>query len=169
MLGVYCSASFGILILACLSPQQGPQSPALSPLAAYEKEMQEHPLDALIIARRAAKTLGEEDKRLNALAVQLQEKNLPQLGFRQVIQLAQVMEKKLEDPSAAKRTRISWLRQRGLGLSELEVRELLGPPAHLSYQVLFRGQIEQWTYDSPALVIQFLSTKGNISRLQTVH
>jgi hypothetical protein len=170
MLGVYCSASFGILALAGLSPQQGPQPPALNPLAAYEKEMQEHPLDALIIARHAAKTFGQEDKRLNALAVQLQERNLPQLGFRQVIELAEVMEKKLEDPSAAKRIRISWLRQRGIGLSELEVRELLGPPAHVSYQVLFRCQVEQWTYVGPAtLVLQFLSTKGNISRLQTVH
>jgi hypothetical protein len=170
MLDVYCSASFGILALVSLSPQQGPQPPALNPQAAFEKEMREHPSDALVIARRAAKTFGEEDKRLNALAVQLQEKNLPQLGFRQVIELAEVMEKKLEDPLAAKRTRISWLRQRGLGLSESEVRELVGPPAHVSYQFLFRSQVEQWKYDSPAaLVLQFLSPKGNISRLQTVH
>ena len=138
-------------------------------LAAYEKEMAEHPQEALVIARRAVRAFGKDEKRLYALAVQLQEKNLPFLGLGQVTELAETVEK-LEDRAASNRIRVSWLQQRGRGLNTQEVRQLLGPPSHVSSQILYRRQIEQWSYDLPAsLSLTFLCTKGQIPHLQTVH
>ncbi len=159
--------SFVVLSLGA-GPGQGPV--ADETLAAYEKEMAEHPREALAIARRAVRAFGKDEKRLYALAVQLQEKNLPFLGLGQVTELAETVEKKLEDRAVSNRIRVSWLQQRGLGLSTQEVRQLLGPPAHVSSQILFRSQIEQWSYDLPAsLSLIFLCTKGQIPHLQTVH
>ncbi|SRR6266849_38873 len=149
-------------------PAQGPV--AAETLAAYEKEMAEHPQEALAIARRAVRTFGKDEKRLYALAVQLQEKNLPFLGLGQVTELAETVEKKLEDRAASNRIRVFWLQQRGLGLSTQEVRQLLCPSPHASSQILYRRQIEQWSYDLPAsLSLIFLCTKGQIPHLQTVH
>jgi hypothetical protein len=158
------------LIAICLGAEATQGQVAAETLAAYEKEMAQHPQEALAIARRAVKMFVKEEKRLYALAVQLQEKNLPFLGLGQVTELAETMEKKLEDRAASNRIRVSWLQQRGLGLNTQEVRQLLGSPAHVSSQILYRRQIEQWSYDLPAsLSLIFLCTKGQIPHLQTVH
>ena len=161
-----------IVPLVVLNLEAGPGQGQVADeaLAAYEKEMAEHPQEALVIARRAVRAFGKDEKRLYALAVQLQEKNLPFLGLGQVAELAEVAEKKLEDRAANNRIRASWLQQRGLGLSTQEVRQLLGPPEHVSSQILYRRQIEQWSYDLPAsLSLIFLCTKGQMPHLQTVH
>jgi len=165
-------AGLRILILVAMTWQAGPQQEQapIEPLAVYEKEMEEHPLDALVIARRAGKMFRKDEKRLKALAAQLLEKSLHQLGFGQVMELVEVVDKDLEDSSAANRIRVSWLRERGFGLSALEVRRLLGPPPRVSSQLLYRGQIEQWGYDRPtAVVLIFFCTKGHTPSLQIVH
>src|SRR5437870_13795574 len=172
MLCGYSLAGFGVLALVAINPQVGPQEdqPATNPLAVHEKEMEERPLDALAIALRAAKILGKDEKRLITFATQVQERNLSQLGFRQVMELAEVVEKKVVNSSAANRIRISWLQQRGFGLSMSEVRELVGPPARTSSQILYRGQLEQWTYERPTnLVLSFIGTKVYRPYLETVH
>jgi len=165
-----CFIGLRIVPLVVLNLGAGQGQVADETLAAYEKEMAQHPQEALAIARRAVRTFGKEEKRLYVLAVQLQEKNLPFLGLGQVAELAEVEEKKLEDLPASNRIRVSWLQQRGLGLSTQEVRQLLGSPAHVSSQILYRRQIEQWSYDLPAsLSLTFLWTKGQMPHLQTVH
>ena len=158
------------LVAFCLAAEAAQGPVADETLAAYEKEMAEHPQEALVIARRAVRTFEKDEKRLYTLAVQLQEKNLPFLGLGQVAELADVAEKKLEDRAASNRIRVSWLQQRGLGLSTQEVRQLLGSPTQVSSQILYRRQIEQWSYDLPTpLSIIFLCTKGQTPHLQNVH
>ena len=138
-------------------------------LAAYEKEMAERPLEALSIARRASALFADEEKHLYGLAVKHQEKHLPELSLAQVIELAEVVEKKLQDPAAAYHVRQSWLVARGFGLGQEDVRRLLGLPQKISFQILYGRQLEQWKYERPSrLWLVFLCTKTHISTLQTV-
>ena len=140
------------------------------PLAVIRKEMAEHPLDALAIARRATQNFKQEEKHFYALAAQLQEKNLHQLSFGQVLELVDVVESKLQDLPTSMRIRVSWLQQRGNNLLPQEVRQILGSPRHVSSQILFRRQIEQWNYDLPISVsLTFSCTEGHDIRLQAVH
>jgi hypothetical protein len=54
--------------------------------------------------------------------------------------------------------------------SPAEVKELLGPPAKVARQILFRRYVEQWTYETPLpLLLEFHFRKGQESRLYTVH
>jgi hypothetical protein len=46
------------------------------------------------------------------------------------------------------------------GMSQPEVRRLLGPPAHICRQIMFRRHLEQWVYDDPAAWIEFDCVRG---------
>ena len=138
-------------------------------LAAYEKEIAERPLEALSIARRASALFADQEKHLYGLAVKQQEEHLPELSLAQAIELAEAFEKKLEDPDAAYYVRQNWLVARGYGLSQEDVRRLLGLPQKISMQILYGRQLEQWNYERPSrLWLVFLCTKTHIPALQTV-
>ncbi len=138
-------------------------------LAAFEKEMVDRPGEALSIARRAATIYVNDEKQLYALAVKHQEKHLAELSLAQAIELAETFEKKLDDPQSGRGVRISWLLSRGPGLHPDEVRCLLGSPLKISFQIVYRRQLEQWTYEQPAPAwLTFSCTKGQVPRLQTV-
>jgi hypothetical protein len=138
-------------------------------LAAIEKEIKEHPGEALAIARRAVGVLGSDEKKLYSLAAQEQQKILASLGLGQVTELAEVLEKKLDDPQGGRRVRIARLQQRGLGLSPPEVRQLLGPPQRIAYQLIYRQQIEQWAYEGSLKIWAiFIYTDSHVQRLQKV-
>jgi hypothetical protein len=139
-------------------------------VAAYEKEMADHPTEALSIARRAAAVFANEEKNLYWLAVKLQEKHLNELSLVQAIELAETFEKKLEDTQAGRVVRINWLTSKGIGASMDEVRQLLGIPLRISFQIVYRRQFEQWTYEQPVPAhLTFSCTKGQTPRLQNVH
>jgi len=139
-------------------------------LSAYEKEMADHPLEALTIARRASSVLGKDEKQLYQSAAEQQEKNLALLGLGQIIELAEVLQKKLDDPQSSRRVRVSWLEQRGMGLTPEQVRQLLGPPQQVTSEILYRRQIDQWVYNQPtALWINFSYTNGHMARVRSVH
>jgi len=158
-----------VAIISLLGVQAGPDEKS-ERLTAFEKEMKDRPGEALAIARRAVGVLGSDEKRLYGLAVQEQQKILPTLGLAQVTELAEVLEKKLDDPQGGRRIRIVWLQQRGRGLSPSEVRLLLGPPQRIAYQLIYRQQIEQWAYEaSPKLWAVFIYTDNHVQRLQKVH
>jgi len=138
-------------------------------LAAFEKEMAERPQEALSIARRAAATFADAEKMLYSSAVKEQEKHLAELNLSQVLDLAEAFEKKLVDHHAGRRIRINWLTARALGLTQDEVRRLLGLPQKSSFQIVYRRQIEQWVYDQPVPAwLTFSCSKGQIPRLQSV-
>lgn len=138
-------------------------------LAAFEKEMIDRPREALSIARRAAAVYANDEKQFFTLAVKHQEKHLAELSLAQAIELAETIEKKLEDSQSGRGLRINWLLSRGPGLSPDEVRRLLGSPLKISYQIVYRRQLEQWIYEQPAPAwITFSCTKGQIPRFQTV-
>jgi hypothetical protein len=138
-------------------------------LAAYEKEMAERPLEALSIARRASALFTDEEKHLYGLAVKQQEKHLPELSLSQAIELAEALEKKLQDTASAYHVRQSWLVARGVGLSQEDVRRLLGLPQKISFQILYGRQLEQWNYERPnRLWLTFACTKNHMPTLQTV-
>jgi hypothetical protein len=160
---------FVSLIVLTLGAEAGQDQGGAEPLAAFEKEIVDHPLEALAIARRAAGVFGKEETRLYRLAAQQQEKILPSLGLGQVTELAEVLEKKLVDPQTSWQVRIAWLQQRGLGLSPSEVHQLLGSPRSFSLQMLYRRQIEKWVYDQPGrLWLTFIYTNAHTGRLQHV-
>ena len=57
-----------------------------------------------------------------------------------------------------------------IGMTEDEVRRLLGPPRRFGRQILFRRYLEQWTYDRPVpLWIEFNAIQGQELQVQTVH
>lgn len=58
------------------------------------------------------------------------------------------------DPSAAARM------FKDANLSAVETRQLLGPPARIARQILYRRHLEVWTYDSPGLRIEFDCVRG---------
>jgi hypothetical protein len=140
------------------------------PLGTYKKEMKERPLEAFSIARQAAKAFPGEEKHLLQTAADQLLIHLDELNYSQIMELAKVLETKLGDPRAARKARFSWLKLRGMGLSQEEVRQLLGPPKRTAVQILYRRQLEQWLYEQPnSIWLIFISSKGQISRLQTVH
>jgi hypothetical protein len=54
--------------------------------------------------------------------------------------------------------------------SPKDALEILGPPAKISRQVLFRRYVEQWRYESPLqLLLEFDFRRGQESHLATVH
>jgi hypothetical protein len=132
-----------------------------------EKEMAERPQEALAIARRASFVSGKDRKRLFGLAARYQEKELKNLSEAQAVELAKVLENTLGDPKASLRVRLDWLRYRGM--TQEEVLRLLGPPKRVSWQILYRHQIEQWVYDEPAVRIDFDCAKGLDPKLLSVH
>jgi hypothetical protein len=137
-------------------------------IQAVEKEMAERPQEALAIARRAGFVSAEDRKRLFGLAARYQEKELKSLNEAQTVELAKVVENTLGDPKASLRIRLDWLKFRGM--TEEEVLRLLGPPKRVSWQILYRHQIEQWLYDEPAAVrIDFDCVKGLDPKLLSVH
>jgi hypothetical protein len=53
------------------------------------------------------------------------------------------------------------------GLSEKEVRELLGgPPNTIAREILYNRYVEQWTYDNKVR-LEFAGRKGEAKQLQT--
>ncbi len=75
---------FVSLVVLTLGAEAGQDQGGADPRAAFEKEMVDHPLEALTIARRAVGVLGKEETRLYRLAARQQEKILPSLGLGQV-------------------------------------------------------------------------------------
>ncbi len=139
-------------------------------LAVYEKEMAERPLEAMSIARRATVPFPDDEKQLFKLAANQLEKRLSELSLAQALELAEVLEKKLEDSQAGRRIRFNWIQARSPGLSQEEVRRLLGSPQRNSFQVVYFRQIEQWIYDQPVPAkLTFSCTKGQSPRLDVVH
>jgi hypothetical protein len=56
------------------------------------------------------------------------------------------------------------------GMSQAEVRNLLGPPKHVARQILYRRYLEQWVYDGPnAVRIEFDCVRGREPQILTVH
>lgn len=155
--------------ILCLNLRVGAVAQEKKELVTFEKEMIEHPLEALSVARRGASAFANDEKELYALAGKHQVKHLNELSLAQAIDLAETFEKKLEDPQSGRGVRINWLSSRGIGLSPDEVRRLLGPPLKISFQFVYRRQLEQWTYEQPAPAwLSFTCTKGQVPRLQTV-
>jgi hypothetical protein len=54
------------------------------------------------------------------------------------------------------------------GMSAQKVRELLGPPRTIARQILYGRYLEQWTYDTPAVRIEFDWRKGQEKQIQAV-
>jgi len=138
-------------------------------LAAYEKEIVEHPLEAISIARRGSALFAGQEKHLFELAARQQEKKLAELSLAQAFELAEVIEKKLQGPAEANHVRSSWLALRGLGLSQEDVRRFLGLPQKISSQILYCRQLELWSYEHPAGVwLTFICTKNHTPTLHSV-
>jgi hypothetical protein len=55
------------------------------------------------------------------------------------------------------------------GLTQPEVRRLLGPPRRMARQILYRRYLEQWVYDGPnAVRIEFECVRGKEPQILTV-
>lgn len=54
------------------------------------------------------------------------------------------------------------------GMTAAQVRELLGPPKRTAREILYARYVEQWTYDEPAVRIEFEWRKGKEKQIQTV-
>jgi hypothetical protein len=54
------------------------------------------------------------------------------------------------------------------GMTAAQVRELLGAPKRVARQILYARYVEQWTYDDPAVRIEFDWRKGQEKQIQTV-
>jgi hypothetical protein len=81
--------------------------------AALHKAIAERPLEAISLARRAADQLpAETARRLFAAAARVQEERLALLDEDQAAELANVFARALDDPAAAARVRLNWLRSR---------------------------------------------------------
>jgi hypothetical protein len=61
------------------------------------------------------------------------------------------------------------LQKKLLGMTAEQARQLLGPPKHVARQILSARYVEQWTYDNPAIRIEFDWRKGQEKQIQTVH
>jgi hypothetical protein len=62
------------------------------------------------------------------------------------------------------------LRQVRAGMTPKEVRNLVGRPARIARQILYRRYLEQWSYDNPRLVwIEFNCVKGQEPYVLAVH
>ena len=46
------------------------------------------------------------------------------------------------------------------GTTRDEVKTVLGPPTHVSRQLLFRRHLEQWRYDDPSRTVEFNCVRG---------
>jgi hypothetical protein len=55
------------------------------------------------------------------------------------------------------------------GMTAEQTRALLGPPKHVARQVLSARYVEQWTYEAPAVCVEFDWRKGQEKQIQTVH
>jgi hypothetical protein len=160
----------GLLAVLNLGTGSGQNQAGPEQLAAFEKEIGERPLEGLSIARRASSLFGKDERRLYKLAADQQEKNLALLGVGQIAELAEVFEKKLDDFQGGRRIRIAWLEQRGIGLTQEQVHQLLGSPQRVTSEILYRRQIDQWVYHEPAMLwIIFSYTKGQVVRVQAMH
>lgn len=47
-----------------------------------------------------------------------------------------------------------------IGMTRDEVKAALGPPHHVSRQLLFRRHLEQWHYENPSRTIEFNCVRG---------
>jgi hypothetical protein len=57
-----------------------------------------------------------------------------------------------------------------IGMTTTRVLELLGKPARVSRQILFRRHVEQWIYAAPtSLWIEFQGVRGQEARVTSVH
>jgi hypothetical protein len=55
------------------------------------------------------------------------------------------------------------------GMTPTEVRQLLGPPARVARQILFRRHLEQWIYDQPETIrVEFNCVRGEEPYVLTV-
>ena len=54
------------------------------------------------------------------------------------------------------------------GMTAEEVRKRLGPPRTVAREVLYGRYLEQWTYDAPAVRIEFDWRKGEPKQIQTI-
>ena len=55
------------------------------------------------------------------------------------------------------------------GMTPAEVRQMLGPPARVARQILFRRHLEQWVYDQPEAVrVEFNCVRGEEPYVLTV-
>jgi hypothetical protein len=55
------------------------------------------------------------------------------------------------------------------GMTPAEVRQILGPPARVARQILFRRHLEQWIYDQPeAARVEFNCVRGEEPYVLTV-
>ena len=55
------------------------------------------------------------------------------------------------------------------GMTPAEVRQILGPPARVARQILFRRHLEQWVYDQPEAVrVEFNCVRGEEPYVLTV-
>ena len=55
------------------------------------------------------------------------------------------------------------------GMSQAEVRQLLGPPKHIARQILYRRYLEQWVYGGPnAVRIEFDCVRGKEPQILNV-
>ena len=46
------------------------------------------------------------------------------------------------------------------GMTQVEIRAILGPPRRISRQILFRRHLEQWHFEEPAGWVQFDCPRG---------
>jgi hypothetical protein len=55
------------------------------------------------------------------------------------------------------------------GMTVEEVKGILGAPAHISREILFRRYIEEWQYDEPAGWVEFNCVRGEQSYVLNSH
>jgi hypothetical protein len=103
-------------------------APLEGTLRACEREMEQHPRDAFLIARRTVDMFSRREevvKRLFTTAARLQEERLMKLGEPQVVELAEVYRKTLQDDRSARRVEQAWLQKRMDGLGDGSATERL--------------------------------------------
>ncbi len=111
----------GLAALLAARPRPSPEAVVRD----LEKEMAARPAEAFAIARRGADQLaGQPDvvKRLFRTAAQRQRDRLTQLSKDQVVELADVYARTLDDPKTAEEVRRRWLRQREAALPAGDAR-----------------------------------------------
>ncbi len=56
------------------------------------------------------------------------------------------------------------------GMTPQQVRDLLGPPAHVARQIFYQGVLEQWVYERPEPCrVDILHPLGQERQVQAVH
>ncbi len=55
------------------------------------------------------------------------------------------------------------------GMTVEEIKQVLGVPARISREVLFRRYVEEWHYDEPAGWVEFQCLRGEAPFVQGVH